>query len=201
MNHRIAAAYNGRAGVAAMLLLLIAAPAQAQGGLLEKVVRTARGAASLSAELSMRGATSIDLESRALPTVSMGLVTFGVSKVDVKDAVGVRVHAYFYNPTDQAIAIPLPELGMFVLVDGKGRRFEAGSGVKIDRLPKGATEIMVPALERVSMRVFFVVPAADTEQAVLKVGTLGMIRGIPVRAAPTAAPAEAVPTIPPEGDR
>lgn len=201
MNHRVAAAYVGRAGVTAVLLLFTTTPVDAQEGFLDRVTRAAKGISSTSAELAMRGATSIDLESQALPAVSMDPLTFGVSKVEVKDKVGVRVHAYFYNSTDQAVSIPLPEPGMFVLVDEKGRRLEAVSEPRIDKLAKGATEIMVPALERVSMRILYGAPAADAEQAVLKVGTHGSIRGIPVRAAPTAAVVESTPVIPPEGNR
>jgi hypothetical protein len=177
------------------LLLGFAGESNAQS-LIEKVTNAARGFASVTTDAAMIGANSTDLESRGLPTVAIGAVTLGVSQVEYKAAVGVRVHVYYMNPTDQAVTIPAPTDQTFVLVENKGHRLQFLS-MRVEDVPKGVKSLTIPALERVSATVLYNLPEGSGADAVLKVGAAGMIRGIPLRdadvAAPVPNPAEAAP--------
>ena len=169
-----------------LLLTFTAVPVQGQS-IGERMTQAARKFAAMSAEAAMSGAPSLDLESRGLPTVSVGALNVGVSRAEMKDSIAVRLHVFYHNPTDQALSIPLPNDETFVLVDDKGRRLQFLS-LKQDNRPKGATELTVPALERVTFAAMYYVPTTDASAAILKVGTAGMIRGIPLNTMPVATP-------------
>ena len=190
------------------VLIGIGSPSRVDAqGLIEKMTKAAKGFASVTTEAGMIGAISIDVETRNLPTIPVGELSVGVSQVDFKESVGVRVHVYYLNATDQPISIPMPNDQTFVLVDGKGRRL-LFLALRFKDSPKGAATLIVPALERVNLTALYTVPAGASGEAILKVGTAGMIRGIPlgddqsstsglaVTASPSATPLP-VPPIPP----
>src|SRR5689334_22536904 len=77
-----------------------AATAEAQG-IGEKITKAAQQFAAVTAEAAMSNATQIDLGTPGLATVVMGAINIGVSAVDVKNEVAVRVHVFYYNPTEQ----------------------------------------------------------------------------------------------------
>jgi hypothetical protein len=169
-----------------LTLSFAAASAQAQS-IGERVTKAAQKFAALSAEAAMSGATSLDLETRGLPTVSVRGLNVGVSHIEMKDSIAVRLHVFYHNPSDSAVSIPLPTDETLVLVDDKGRRLQFLS-LKRERAPKGATELAVPALERVTFAAMYYVPNTDASEAILKVGTAGMIRGIPLKTTPLVPP-------------
>ena len=156
----------------------VGTPVGAQG-LFEKVTKAAKGFASVTTEAGMIGALNVDLETRNLPTVTVGETSVGVSQIDFKESVGVRIHIYYLNATDQPVSIPIPTDQTFVLVDGKGRRL-LFLALRLKDTPKGATTLTIPALERVNLTALYNLPAGVGGEAILKVGTSGMIRGIPL---------------------
>ena len=172
---------------AVLLSICVSERIQAQG-LIEKVTKAARGFTSVTTEAGMIGAATLDLETRNLPAVNVGEVTVGVSQVDFKPSVGVRVHLYYLNSTDQPVTITAPNDQTFALVDAKGRRL-VFLALRFQDLPKGAASLIVPALERIAMTALFTLPAGVSGEAILKIGTAGMIRGIPVGDDQTSAPA------------
>lgn len=183
----------------AVLLLASAAPAAAQGDWLKAAQNVARRSAvggtvaRLATHAQMLDATRIDLERRGLPTVAVGPLVFGVAAVDVKNGEGVRVRGYLHNSTAQAAAVPVPGDDLFVLVDSRGRRLERVAGPDVQGVSEGAAEVTVPALERVEVTLLFAGARADASTATLKVGSVGMIPGIPVHTSAGAAPAAAAP--------
>ena len=157
-------------------------------GISEKLNKAAQKFAAASAEAAMSsGATSLDLETRGLTTVSVGELSVGAWQIDVKDAVAVRVHVFYRNPKDTSVSVPVPGDDTFALVDDKGRRMQLLS-VRFEKKPKDGTGLTVPALERVTLALMFYMPTSDASEAVLKVGTAGLIRGIPLKTAPSAPP-------------
>lgn len=197
-----ARSYPGRAcAVMTVLLLATAAPAHAQSDWLKAARDAARGTAvgsavsRISTRAQMLDATRIDLEARGLPTVAVGPLEFGVAAVDVKNGDGVRVRGYLYNATLHPAVIPLPGEELFVLVDSRGRRLERVAGPEVEGAADGAAEVTVPALERVEVTLLFAGGRADGATATLKVGSVGMIPGIPVHtSAAAASAADAQPT-------
>ena len=171
------------------LVLLLHAPLgaqeekQEQGGFLGTVGRAVRAVSEFTTRLSMVGATEIGLEQAGLSTVAVGPARFGIAGVEVRDTVGVRLHAYLHNPTAQPIALPVPQTGWFILVDTQGRRIPAAEALKVEGLLDGATQITIPALERTRLSILFDGPEADARLASLKVGALGIIDKIPVHTA------------------
>ena len=167
-------------------MLLVSAPVLAQNSLLERAKGAARktelgkGISRTALEAQMLDSKRISVEDRGLSTLPVGPLTFGIAAVEVKDNVGVRLHAYLFNPGAEAVSIPAADPELFVLVDSKGRRLERVSGPSVEGTEEGATEINVPALERVLVTSLFDDPKADGPTATLKVGSLGMIAGIPV---------------------
>lgn len=176
------------------LLILATRPAlsTAQSGE-GALTRMARGFAVVTTSAALAGAPVIDLDTRGLPTVSLGAVTVGVSQIEMKDEVGVRLHVFFYNATEEAVSIPLPTDSTFTLVDNRGRRLLYLTLRFAKALPKGATALTVPALERVSATVLFNMKFTPDAEGVLKVAGAGAIRGIPMRDAAGVPPAAAPP--------
>src|SRR5678815_465685 len=79
-----------------LLSVCVATPTRVEAqGLLEKMTKAAKGFASVTTEAGMIGALNIDLETRNLPTVTVGETSVGVSRIDFKESVGVRVHIYY----------------------------------------------------------------------------------------------------------
>jgi hypothetical protein len=179
--------------IAGVLLVGAAtAPLSAQGGLVQRLGNAARGAQSMAAEIAMAQTATVDMEGRGLNTVAVGPLAFGVSGIAIRDSVGIRVVGYLHNPTEADVSIPLPARELFVLVDSRGRRIEALSAPRIAGLPRGAQEVRVPAMERVALSILFGAPAVDAGTGMLKVGSAGMIRGLPTsEAGSEAAPAGA----------
>ena len=205
-------------------LLLVSAPVLAQNSLLERAKGAARktelgkGISRTALEAQMLDSKRISVEDKGLSTLPVGSLTFGIAAIEVKNDVGVRLHAYLLNPGTEAVSIPVPDPELFVLVDSKGRRLERVSGPSVEGTEEGASEITVPAMERVLVTLLFDDPKADGPTATLKVGSLGMISGIPVHtsaagseagagsvwspSAPRrAAPADTVRSIPTPGER
>lgn len=173
-------------GMLVLLVFTFAIPAKGQGILKRikdkaKSTAVSKGIDKLSAEAQMIDATQIDLDSRKLSTVQVGAVVFGVGAVEIKNAQAVRLHAYLHNPAaQQSATVPIPESDLFVLVDDKGRKLDRISELQIENLPEGATEITVPPLERVSLYLLYGGVTPDVRMGALKVGTLGVIQGIPL---------------------
>lgn len=181
--------------IATVLCTSFARQGAAQG-IAEKMTNAARRFAAVATEAAMSNPTVLNLESRGLPTIDIGGLTVGVSRVDVKDAVGVRVQVFYFNPTEQAISVPLPNDQTFVLVDSRGKRLQF-LWLKLADVPSGAAVLTVPALERATATVLYLLTADDAPDAILKVGTAGIIRGIPIGVATTPT-AVALPPTPPK---
>jgi hypothetical protein len=189
---------RARLSIGAFAFLLFALPAGAQEpSRLERGLRRANG---MLAELVLAKAPSMDLEARGLTAPGYGGLTVGVSRVQARDTSALRVWAYLFNPTDSAVRLALPAEASFALVDARGRRLTLVGPPKFTNLPKDATEISVPALERVEFALVVAAFPADITEVMLKVGT-SVIRGVPVRvdgaAGPITAPLGAPPTSPP----
>ena len=169
------------------LLSSTASPAAAQG-ILDRAAaaaaRTGIGKAvrNLSAEADLIDATKVDLDGRGLPTVQVGPLTFGVSAVEIKEGEAVRLHTYLLNPGTEPASVPLPSPEFFVLIDEHGRRLERLGGVAVKDAPKGAAEITVPALERVTLYILFGDLKASPGMGTLKIAESMMIPGIPLSA-------------------
>ena len=167
-------------------ILCIPAPAAAQSEWVKRAKEAARGTAvggavtRLSTEAQMLDATRVDLEGRGFASVPVGTLVFGIAGVDIKNDEGVRLRAYLHNPSAQEASVPIPGAELFTLVDVRGRKLELVSGPDVQGVAEGAATITIPALERVSIALLFAGPRADGAKATLKVGTLGMIAGIPV---------------------
>ncbi len=165
-------------------------------GLGDRVHKAAQHFAAFVTETAMSGAAVIDLEARGLGKVLIGALSVGVSQVDVKSAVGVRVHAYYFNPTDSAVTLPLPVEGTFVLVDGVGRRLTCLS-IRLPDAVKGSTTFVVPSLERAQVTLLYSLTSQNAPEGVLKIGDAGVIHAMPLSAAPTAPPPAPPPPPPP----
>lgn len=168
-------------------VLLGTAPVRAAmaQGLGDRVHKVAQHFAAFATETAMSGAAVIDLEARGLERVLIGALSVGVSQVDVKSAVGVRVHAYYFNPTDSAVTLPLPVEATFVLVDGVGRRLTFMS-IRLPNAVKGSTTFVVPSLERAQVTLLYGLTSGATPDGVLKIGTSGVIHGVPLSGLPGA---------------
>lgn len=169
-------------------LLLSATPARGQGGWVQRARDAARGTGvgrsvlRTTAEARLLDATRIPLDEAGLPTLAVGGLTLGISAVEVRDGAALRLHAYLYNPAAESAAVPVPDADLFVLVDEQGRRPARLGDVDVDGLEEGAGEIVVPALERVALSILYAEIPAGAKRGTLKVGTLGMIAGIPLSA-------------------
>lgn len=148
-----------------------AAPAGAQGFL--------RKLAGATMDMAMRTAPVTDLESRGLPTLAVGGLQLGASKIAVRDTTALRLQVYLFNPGQAAVTVPAPDRSLFALVDDRGRRLTLVSGPRIERHAGGP--LTVPAMERVGLVFFFNGLGADAQTVTLKVGAVGMIPGIPLR--------------------
>lgn len=185
------------AAAACLCALLAATPAGAQSDWLKKARDAAKSSqvgktfSKASVQAQMIDARAVSLEERGLPTVAVGALALGVAGVEIKDDVGVRVHAFLHNPTGQAVSVPVPDPELFVLVDARGRRLERVAGPSIEKLADGAGSVSIPALERVEMTLLFAAPKPTGPTATLKVGELGAIPGIPVHSSAAAAGAQA----------
>jgi hypothetical protein len=171
----------------AVFLFALSADAQ-EPSRLERGLRRANG---LLAEMVLAKAPSLDLEARGLTAPGYGGLTVGVSKVQARDTSALRVWAYLFNPTDSAIRLAMPAEASFALVDARGRRLTLIGPPKFTNLDKDATEISVPALERVEFALVVAAFPSDIIEVMLKVGT-SVIRGVPVRVDAAVAP----PTVP-----
>lgn len=179
------AAFTGRLLVlAASLVLVPAAPLAAQGGLLAKVSRAAQAGRAALMDMALASAPTVELEEAGLATLQAGDITIGVSSVQAKDSVGVRLRVYLYNPGAEAASVEVPEKEVFALVDDRGRRLEPLTGLRIRNLPRDARTIEVPAMERVTGTILFPAPPARAGSVMLKVGAEGRIAGIPLDGAP-----------------
>lgn len=160
--------------------LALVTPGSAAGqGFLEKMTKAAQGLAGAAGEAAMLNSTAIDIESMGLPTLAIGPLTAGISHVDIKDNVGVRLHVYLYNPTDEPVSVTVPKGESFVLIDSRGRRLQF-LNLRVKNLAKGSEQLVIPALERVSMGVLYKLDAPDQAGGTLKVGAGGIIRGVPL---------------------
>ena len=162
------------------------APLHGQAGWLERAREVAQSTGlgvsvtRAAAEARLLDATRISLEDGGLPTLAVGPLTLGISAVDVRSGVAVRLHGYLLNPATQPVTIPVPDPALFVLVDGQGRRLARLAGPDVRGLPSGAGEITVPALERVVFTLLYGELAPNAQRGTLKVGELGLIPGIPL---------------------
>ena len=169
-------------------LLLSASPAQGQGGWVQRARDAARGTGvgrsvlRTTAEAQLLDATRIPLDDAGLPTLAVGGLTLGITAVEVRDGTALRLHAYLYNPAAESATVPVPGADLFVLVDEQGRRPVRLGEVDVEGLAEGAGEIVVPALERVALSVLYAEIPAGAKRGTLKIGTLGMITGIPLSA-------------------
>jgi hypothetical protein len=154
----------------------------------------AKRVGAASAEVVLAHAPSLDLEPRGLTTVSYGGVVLGVAGIDTKDTTALRLRLYLYNPSEQPVRVGLPGEDALVLVDARGRRVTSLGDPRTGRVQKEGGAVVVPALERVKIAMLYTNVPGDGGEALLKVGTSGIIRGIPLRvdpapgAVPTAAP-------------
>lgn len=176
--------------------LLAMAPSVTTGqGLLDKAKDAARKTSvgkqvrKLGAEAQMIDATTVQLDSRNLATVAIGTLKLGISAVDVKNGVAVRLKLYLFNPASQNAVVPMPPGDLFVLIDDRGRKLQPVAEPQVKGLVAGSTDITVPGLERVEIFLLFESVAADARTGNLKVGSAGIISGIPLNtsAAPTSA--------------
>ncbi|MCC7054287.1 MAG: hypothetical protein IT355_13555 [Gemmatimonadaceae bacterium] len=181
------------------LLCLPTAVASAQGVL----ARAAQRIASMSADVALTRAASIDVPAAGGVSVPFGDLQAAVPTVDLVPGVVVRLHLFLRNTGEAAVTLPVPPDSAFVLVDGTGRRLPRVSV----RVREGAAQgvLTVPPLERSRFELVFTLDKAATGEAALKVGAATVIRGIPltqgeVQAAaptPTATPPAAPPATPP----
>ena len=170
-----------------------APPAQAgtapeRGGFLARLARGLDQANAVATTVRLQKAVRIDLESRGLQSATYNGTTLGVSAIDVRDRVGVRLHLYLHNTGDQALAVPVPSAGLFALLDERGRSLaaigqlvaERGSGHAPPAVANGV--LTIPALERVPFTLLFAAPPADATELMLRVTGAGVIRGLPAHA-------------------
>lgn len=157
-----------------LLALILPSMASAQG-----FADRLRGVTAGLLKVSLFGATAIDLEAAGLETIDVGGLVFGVASVDVADESALRVRAYLYNPEAAPAAVPVPGVALFVLVDERGRKVEL-QAVEVEDLPRGASEVSVPGLERVNLALLFSAPESGALLGALKVGPLGVIQDIPL---------------------
>jgi hypothetical protein len=150
-------------------------------GTAQKIGKAALSVASFAADLSLANAAKIDVEARGLAPVPMDALQVGVAKVDVKNGVAVRLHLFYFNPTEQPVTVALPTDETFALVDARGRRFQQLS-LRFPGLPKGATQLVVPHLERQSVDLVFALDNSADAEAILKLGPSAVLRGVPIRA-------------------
>jgi hypothetical protein len=176
--------------ILAALLLFLPIPAETQDWLTRRaagaVMRTkvAQDISRTALEAQMLTATVVNLEESGLDSVAVGQLWFRIARIELQNGIGIRVRAYLHNPTSIGEAIPAPTPDLFVLVDSRGRRIEVVD-IEIEGLPEEASEISVPALERVGLSLLFADPPREPATATLKVGELGMIGGIPVHTGAT----------------
>lgn len=158
-------------------------------GLLDKAKDVAKktsigkGVTKLGAQAQLIDATTLDLEDKNFPQVQVGMLKLGISSVEVKNGEAVRLHLYLYNPNPQNTAVPVPPSDLFVFVDEKGRRLDQQGELGVKGLQAGSAEINVPAMERVEMSLLYGNIASDAKLATLKIGSTGVITGIPVNTA------------------
>ena len=173
--------------VIAAFLVTLTNPARAQG-LLDKakdaVKKTSIGqsVSKLGAEAKLIDATTVQLDSRNLPTVQVGILKLGISAVEIKNGEAVRLKLYLFNSTPQAASVPMPPPDLFVFVDEHGRKLEMLGTPVVKDVPAGG-DITVPGMERTEMAILFGSLAADARLGNLKVGTAGIISGIPINTA------------------
>lgn len=178
---------------AALLTGLFAVHATAQGAG-EKLTKAAQRFAAFTTEAAMSGAAVIDAENRVPDRVMLGALSVGIARIEVKSEVGVRVHLFFFNPTEQPVTVPRPTGESFVLVDGTGKRLLFLS-LRLPDAPKGGADLTVPALERTNVTLLYSLSKviAPTD-GVLKVGEAGVIHAVPLGAAvPPPAPPPPIP--------
>ena len=179
----------------AAFLVALTSPAGAQG-LLDKakdaVKKTSigQGVTKLGAEAKLLDATTVELDSKNLPTVQVGILKLGISAVDIKNGEAVRLKLYLFNPTPQAASVPAPPPDLFVLVDERGRKLGMLGTPSVKGLAAGA-DITVPGMERVELVILYESSGADARLGNLKVGTAGIISGIPLNTAAAGVPAAA----------
>jgi len=180
--------------IASVSIATISSTANAQG-LLEKAKGVAKktsigkGVSKLGAQAQLLDATTVNLEDKNIPQIDVGALKLGISSVEIKNNEAVRLHLYLFNPAQQNTVVPLPPSDLFTLIDEKGRRLELQGEIGVKNLVAGATEITVPAMERVEMSLLYNGMMTDAKLGTLKVGTTGNIVGIPINT--TAAPAAA----------
>jgi hypothetical protein len=167
------------AAVALAIIAVVSCPTGAQNSGFSGAVRRAT---AFTADLTLRSVKPIDLEGRGLTTTAFGGLTVGVSSVQVVDTSALRVHVYLLNNGAEAVRIPVPPEDSFAVVDARGRRLILLASPKFERLPKGASELTVPSLERVEFVLLFTKIPADAADVTIKVGAAGVIRGIPLHA-------------------
>lgn len=174
--------------MAALFVPIVSATAQGV------VARAAQRVASVTADLALASAVTIDAASIA--PVPHGALQAGVTSVQVVNGSVVRLHLYFYNGGDSTVTQPALPNSAFVLLDGTGQRFTLVS-VRSREIRAGAKTMSVPALERVGVDVVFMLNNSSAADAVLKVAPGTVIRGIPIRQGAPQAPA--APAVAPAG--
>ena len=171
--------------IASVSIASTSSAANAQG-LLEKAKGAAKktsigkSVAKLGAQGQLLDATTVNLEDKNLPQIDVGALKLGISSVEIKNNEAVRLHLFLFNPAQTNTAVPLPPSDMFALIDEKGRRLELLGEIGVKNLVAGATEITVPAMERVEMSIMYNGMATDAKLGTLKVGSTGNIVGIPI---------------------
>ena len=160
-------------------------------GLLDKAKDIAKktsigkGVTKLGTEAQMLDATAVSLEDKNLPQIQVGQLKLGIASVDIKNGDAVRLHLYLYNPAQTDAAVPVPPADLFVMIDEKGRKLEMLGTPSVKNLVAGATDINVPAMERVEINVLYGSIMTDAKTGTLKVGSTGNITGIPLHTSAT----------------
>ncbi len=143
----------------------------------------------LGSQAQLLDATTVNLDDKNLSQIQVGALKLGVSAIDIKNNEVVRLHLFLFNPAQTDVAVPLPPSDLFTFFDDKGRQLELLGDLGIKDLAAGATEITVPALERIEMSILYNGMAADARLGTLKVGSTGNITGIPINTGAAAATA------------
>jgi hypothetical protein len=178
-----------RTGVIVASLTLIPPTSGAQQGLLGKVKDAAKksslgkGATRIGLEAMLLDGTTVNLDDRNLSVVPVDDLKLGISAVDLKNGEAVRLKLYLFNSTSKDVTTPLPPADIFSLVDDKGRKLDAFGDPEIKDLQEGATEVTVPAKERIEVSLLYGSVPVNARVGTLKVGSMGMISNIPLNTA------------------
>ncbi|HEY0995981.1 MAG TPA: hypothetical protein VGD77_08320 [Gemmatimonadaceae bacterium] len=176
------------AGLLALpLLLLSGRPAPASAQILQRMGNAAKSAAATAAdaaaEVALSNAAPVALDGWPLQVVPLAAgVGLRVSRVDITDTVGVRLHAFLDNALDAPVKVALPPDSAFTLTDARGRRLAPMARVRVDG-HAGVREVTVPPGKGLPVRLLFRAGDAGVVRATFRVGPRGEVGEIPVRLA------------------